>query len=216
MKIASEAKVDYVTFDGAGGGTGMSPVSMMNEMGTPTVYLESQVLRCIELLKKKGKHIPDISMAGGFINESQIFKSIAMSNFGNGPYVKAITMARAPITAVFKAAYYVELAEQGKLPHTFAERFGTDPSTFFITAQQLKKELGARFNDVPPAAIGLYTYLTDRIGVGLRQLMAGVRKWKLELIDRGDLTALTEHAAKVTGLSTPDEIEKDVVEQILG
>lgn len=42
MKVASEAKIDYITFDGAGGGTGMSPVPMMNEMGTPTVYLEAR------------------------------------------------------------------------------------------------------------------------------------------------------------------------------
>ena len=39
MNVAFEAKVDYITFDGAGGGTGMSPVPMMNEMCTPTVYL---------------------------------------------------------------------------------------------------------------------------------------------------------------------------------
>ncbi|MCJ7760919.1 FMN-binding glutamate synthase family protein, partial [Candidatus Bathyarchaeota archaeon] len=54
MKVASEAKVNYVTFDGAGGGTGMSPVPMMNEMSTPTVYLEAQVLKCCQILKKKG------------------------------------------------------------------------------------------------------------------------------------------------------------------
>ncbi|MEM2321163.1 MAG: glutamate synthase-related protein [Candidatus Bathyarchaeia archaeon] len=70
MKVASEAKVDYVAFDGAGGGTGMSPVPMMNEQGTPTVYLEAQVLKCAQILRKKGKgkHIPDILMAGGFID----------------------------------------------------------------------------------------------------------------------------------------------------
>jgi len=44
MKAASEAKIDLLTFDGAGGGTGMSPVPMMNEMSTPTVHLEAQVL----------------------------------------------------------------------------------------------------------------------------------------------------------------------------
>ncbi|MFQ6053615.1 MAG: glutamate synthase-related protein [Candidatus Bathyarchaeia archaeon] len=56
MKVASEAGVDYITFDGAGGGTGMSPVPMMNEMSTPTVYLEAQVLKCAQILKKKGRH----------------------------------------------------------------------------------------------------------------------------------------------------------------
>jgi len=41
LKVASQARFDYVTFDGAGEGTGMSPVSTMDEMGIPTVYLEA-------------------------------------------------------------------------------------------------------------------------------------------------------------------------------
>jgi len=215
MKVASEAKVDYVTFDGAGGGTGMSPVPMMNEMGTPTVYLEAQVLKCAQILKKKGKHVPDLSMAGGFISETQIFKSIAMSNFGDGPMVKAITMARAPITAVFKATYFVELAEAGKLPPSFAKEYGEDPEKFFVTSTELKEKYGERFKDIPLPAIGLYTYLADRIGVGLRQLMAGVRKWKLELLSRDDLAALTERASEVTGIPTVDKVEPEVFEQML-
>jgi hypothetical protein len=215
MKVASEAKVDYVTFDGAGGGTGMSPVSMMNEMSTPTVYLEAQVLKCAQILKKKGCHVPDLSMAGGFINESQIFKSIAMSNLGGGPLVKAITMARAPITAVMKSTYFAELAKAKKLPRDFAEQYGTDPSKFFATVPELKKKHGKRFGDIPPSAIGLYTYLNDRIGVGLQQLMAGARKWKLELIGRDDLVSLSERAKEATGLPTPDKLETDVIEQIL-
>ncbi len=41
VKFASQAKIDLLTVDGAGGGTGMSPWRMMNEWGIPTVYLES-------------------------------------------------------------------------------------------------------------------------------------------------------------------------------
>jgi hypothetical protein len=75
-----------------GGGTGMSPVPMMDEMSTPTVFLETQVLKCANILKKKGRFVPDLLMAGGFISEAQIYKSIALSNFGNGPIVKAVLM----------------------------------------------------------------------------------------------------------------------------
>jgi glutamate synthase domain-containing protein 2 len=84
LKIASEAKIDAVYFDGAGGGTGMSFVPMMNEMGIPTAYLETIVLKCVQILKKKGRYIPDLIMAGGFINETQIFQSNRMSNLGDG------------------------------------------------------------------------------------------------------------------------------------
>ena len=45
--------------------------------------------------------------------------------------------------------------------------------------------------------------------------MAGARKWKLDLIDRNDLMSLSERAAKVTGIPTVDEVEKDSIEKIL-
>ena len=216
MKLASEAKIDAVTFDGAGGGTGMSPVPMMDEMGVPTVYLEAQVLKCAEILRKRGRHVPDIIMAGGFINETQIFKAIAMSNFGNGPYVKSVLMARAPLTAVMKSSYFLELAEEGKLSRTFAERYGMTPDRFFIATPELKELYGERFKGIPWEAVGLYTYLHDRIKVGLMQLMAGARKWKLDLIDRKDLIALTERAAKATGIPLVEEAEAGAIEKILG
>ena len=214
MKVASEAKVDYVVFDGAGGGTGMSPVPQMNEMSTPTVYLEAQVLKCAEILRKKGKYVPDIVMAGGFIDETQIFKAIALSNFGNGPYVKAILMGRAPLTAVMKASYFAELARVGRLPKDFIERFGDAPEKFFVSVPELRTRLGEKFKELPWGAVGLYTYL-DKIKVGLQQLMAGARKWKLNLLDRSDLVALSERASKVTGIPLPEEAADAILESIL-
>jgi glutamate synthase domain-containing protein 2 len=215
MKFASEAKIDALSFDGAGGGTGMSPVPMMDEMSIPTVYLEALVLKCAQILKKKGRYVPDLVMAGGFIEESSIFKAIALSNFGEGPLVKAVLMGRSPITAVMKSNYFKQLAEQSKLPKTFADRYGATPDKFFIATPELKKKYGKRFSEIPLEAIGLYTYLKDRVGVGLSQLMAGARKWKLDLIDRNDLMSLSERAAKVTGIPTVDEVEKDAIEKIL-
>jgi len=215
MKFASEAKIDALSFDGAGGGTGMSPVPMMDEMSIPTVYLEALVLRCAQILKKKGRFVPDLVMAGGFIEETSIFKSIALSNFGDGTLVKGVLMGRSPITAAMKANYFKQLSEQGKLPKTFGDRYGTDPAKFFIAMPDLKVKYGVRFNEIPLEAVGVYTYLTDRVGVGLKQLMAGARKWKLNLLERNDLMSFSERAAKVTGIPTADEIEKDAIEEIL-
>mgnify|MGYP002395798959 FL=1 len=216
MKLASEAKIEAVTFDGAGGGTGMSPVPMMDEMSTPTVYLESQVLKCAEILKKKGRHVPDLIMAGGFINEMQIFKAMAMSNFGEGPYIKAVLMGRSPLTAVMKASYFNELSKEGRLPKAFADVYGTTPDRFFIAAPELKKKFGDKSAEFPWEAVAVYTYLTERIGVGLKQLMAGVRKWKSSLLDRNDIVSLTERAAKATGIPLIEEMEQDAFERILG
>jgi len=216
LKVASEAKFDYVTFDGAGGGTGMSPVPMMDEMGIPTVYLEAIVLKCVQLLQKKGRYVPDIVMAGGFIDETQIYKAIALSNFGNGPIIKAVVMGRSPLTAVMKANYFVELSKQGKLPAKFAQEYGDTPEKFFRCAMELRTKYGDRFNEIPWGAVGLYGYLYDKIRVSLQQLLAGSRKFKLNLISRDDLMALTERASKVTGIPMPHECDLEAIDTILG
>ncbi len=215
MKVSSEAEVDYITFDGAGGGTGMSPVPMMNEMSTPTVYLETQVLECAKILDEEGKYVPDISIAGGFIQETQILKAMAMSNFGDGPYIKSVTMGRSPITAAFKGSYFADLAEEGNLPSKFEDKYGGKVEDFFVTISELKDRYGAKTEEIPPGAIAVYTYLSDRLGTGLKQLLAGTRKWRLELAGRDDLASLTERAARVTGISMMDEVEDDVYGKIL-
>jgi len=216
LKCASEAKIDLLTFDGAGGGTGMSPVPMMNECSTPTLYLLAQVLEGARILKQKGKYVPDIAFAGGFVNETQIFKAIAVSNFGDGPFIKTVAVGRSPLTAVMKADYFTELAQGGKLPPAFAKLYGNDPAHFFAASTELRDKYGDKVGtDISWPAVGLYTYFVDRIGVGLQQLMAGCRKWKLDLLDRSDLVALTERAAKVTGLPLPEDADRDAFERIL-
>ena len=216
MKVASEAKVDYITFDGAGGGTGMSPVPMMNEMSTPTVYLEAQILKGARILEREGKYVPDMSMAGGFINETQIYKAIAMSNFGDGPFIKSITMARSPLTAAMKSLYFTELAEKGRLPRDFANKYGNNPEKFFIATEELKKEYGSKIgNEIPWSAVGVYTYMYERLGIGLKQMLAGSRKFKLDLIDRGDIASLSKLAAEVTGIPMLHELEEELFEVIL-
>jgi hypothetical protein len=184
-------------------------------MSTPTVYLEAQVLKCANILKKRGKHVPDLVMAGGFISETQLYKAIAMSNYGDGPIVKAVLLGRSPLTAVMKSSYFAQLAKEGRLARTFADRFGTTPEKFFIAVPELKQKYGERFSEIPWEAVGVFTYLCDRIGVGLKQLLAGSRKWKLNLISRKDLMALTERAAKVTGIPLAEDAEAAEMERIL-
>lgn len=214
LKLASEAKLDYVTFDGCGGGTGMSPVPMMDEMGVPTVYLEAQVLKAIQILRKRGRYVPDIVMAGGFVNETQILKSIALSNFGEGPYVKAVVIGRAMLTAAMKAEYFAKLAKEKALPRQFASIYGEDPEKFYPFIPELREYLGDEMSRVPWGALGVYGYM-ERIKIGLQQLLAGMRKFKLNLASREDLFALTERAAKATGIPLPEDSEAEEMENIL-
>jgi len=215
MKVASQAKLNYLSFDGAGGGTGMSPVPMMDDMSIPTVNLEAMVLTCANILKKKGRYVPDLVMAGGFIVESQIFKAIALSNFGEKPLVKGVLMGRSPLTAAMKATYFAELSAQGKLPKGFQEKYGSKPESFSSSVPELKATYKERFKEIPWGAVGLYSYLNGRVKIGLQQLMAGARKWKLDLISRRELMSLTERATKVTGIPLVEDVDREAMEKIL-
>ncbi|HID17050.1 TPA: FMN-binding glutamate synthase family protein [Candidatus Bathyarchaeota archaeon] len=214
LKLASEAKIDYVTFDGCEGGTGMSPAPMMDEMGIPTVYLEAQVLRCAQTLKERGKRVPDIVMAGGFVNETQILKAIALSNFGGGPYVKAAVIGRAGLTAAMKAEYFVRLAKEGEVPKHFSDLYGTEPEKFFAFLPELKARFGNEVKNVPWGSLGFYGYM-ERVKVGLQQLLAGLRKFKLNLVSREDIFVLTERAAKATRIPLAEEAGIEEMEKIL-
>ncbi|MEM2849862.1 MAG: glutamate synthase-related protein, partial [Candidatus Bathyarchaeia archaeon] len=214
LKLASEAKIDYITFDGCEGGTGMSPIPMMDEMGIPTVYLEARVLKAAQILKKKGRYLPDILMAGGFVSETQVLKAIALSNFGEEPYVKATVVGRAMLTAAMKTEYFAKLAKEKTLPRQFTTVYGEEPEKFYPFLPELKESLGDRISRVPWGAIGVYGYM-ERMRIGLQQLLAGMRKFKLSLASREDIFALTERAAKATGIPLAEESESEEVEAIL-
>ena len=217
MRCASKAKIDLLTFDAAGGGTGMSPVSHMNELSSPGIWLFSQVMACARELKLQGRFVPDLSFAGGFINETQAYKAFALSDMGDGPIVKSVAMARGPITAAVKGKHFAELAAKGQLPSSFVEQYGNDPTKFFIGALGLQEKFSGKKigTDIPWGAVGLYTYFHDRLGEGLKQLMAGTRKFKLECIENEDIVTLSEYASKVSGVETLDARANRVMKALL-
>ena len=63
----------------------------------------------------------------------------------------------------------------------------------------LKEKYGSEVDNFPLGAIGIFS-ATDKIKVGLQQLMAGSRNWEVRYISRNDLACLTEECAKITGL----------------
>jgi glutamate synthase domain-containing protein 2 len=208
--FSSKYKIDLLTVDGAGGGTGMSPWRMMNEWGVPPVHLHSMLYQYAKKLADKGKHLPAISVAGGFTFEDQIFKGLAMG----APFVKLVGMARGPIAAAMVGKTIGRAIDESQLP-VYIERFGSAKDEIFVTAAALRKELGdERFEKLPTGAIGLYTYY-ERLAQGLRQLMAGSRKFSLEHMDRGDLAALTHEAADISGIQFMMDVDEEAVEKIL-
>jgi len=210
MKFASKYKLDVLTVDGAGGGTGMSPWRMMNEWGIPTVELHTLMHQYATILADKGEHVPTLIPAGGFTFEDQMFKGLAMG----APFVKLIGMARGPLAATMVGKTIGRTIEANQLP-VYVERFGHTKDEVFVTAAELRKEFGNEyFEKIPTGALGLYTYY-ERLAQGLRQLMAGSRKFGIDYMTRDDLVALTPEAEAITGLKGVMELDKEESEKIL-
>jgi hypothetical protein len=97
----------------------------------------------------------------------------------------------------------------------YLQRFGKTKEAVFVTAEGLKREYGKDYERIPTSAIGLYTYY-ERLAQGLRQLMAGSRKFAIELLDRGDIVALSREAAEVSGIPHVMEADEEEAEKIIG
>ncbi|HQL47797.1 MAG TPA: glutamate synthase-related protein [Holophaga sp.] len=208
LEIASEAGVDLVTFDGAGGGTGHSPVKMMNEWGIPTVQLEQLVFELARKLHHLGRPLPQIAIAGGFATEDQVFKGLALG----APYIGLVALGRAAMTAAMVGQRVGEALQAGEVPKEYA-CFGSSVEELFADLRILKGLYGSAAGSFAPGAIGVFSYL-NRVSVGLRQLMALNRKFALEHLDRNDLIPLTEAAARATGLPTVEDLTRLEVEEM--
>ena len=209
IKYSSMAKIDLLTIDGAPGGTGMSPWRMMEEWGVPTFYLQALTYEFCQKLEKKGMRIPDIAIAGGFSTEDHVFKVLAMG----APYVKAVCMGRAymiPGMVGKNIGFWIE----GKdLPQTVS-KYGQKPQEIFVCYDELADKYGKKMSEIPLGAIGIYSF-TQKLRVGLQQLMAGSRNFRLGTITRKDVMALTEEAARVSGIPYVMDAYREEAEKIL-
>ena len=209
--FASRYGIDLLTVDGAGGGTGMSPWRMMNEWGVPPVELHSLLYQYAQRLADQGKHVPALAPAGGFVFEDQIFKGLAMG----APFAKLVAMARGPIAAAMVGKTIGRTIDEHQVP-VYIERFGNTKDEIFVTATSLRKEVGEKeFESLPTGAIGLYTYY-ERLAQGLRQLLAGSRKFAVGLVSRSDIASLTREAAEISGVSYIMDVDRAEAEGLLG
>ena len=215
IKWSSEARVDLVTIDGSGGGTGMSPWRMMQEWGIPTFYLQSMAHRCAQRLASRGEWVPDLAMAGGLSTEDHIFKVLAMG----APYFKAVCVGRALMIPGF-VGDNVEavLKDNGgrnwdTLPNSVAQ-YGDTPEQIFAAYSTLKDRYGDKVKEMPLGAIAFYTF-ADKLRTGLTQFMAGARSFRLDTMRRRDVVALTEEAAKISGLSYIMDAYREEADAIL-
>ena len=210
IKWGARAKIDLLTVDGAPGGTGMSPWRMMQEWGIPSIYLHSATYDFCRRLDEKGERVPDIAFAGGFSSEDGVFKALALG----APYVKAVCMGRALMIPGMVGKNAAEWLKNNDLPKTVG-RYGSTVEEIFVCYESVKELVGCdEIDKVPLGAIGIYSY-ADKVKVGLQQLMAGARRFRVSAIRRRDLMSLTEECTRVTGIPFVMDAYKDEVDAVL-
>jgi len=196
IKWGTQANIDLLTIDGAPGGTGMSPWRMMEEWGVPSIYLHSAAVEFANYLKAKGEpHLCDFAFAGGFSTEDHIFKAIALGS----NHVKAVCMGRALMIPGFVGNNIDKWIKNNDLPKTVSE-YGKTPEEIFVSYEQVKDKVGAdEMKNIPLGAVGIYSFC-DKLRVGLQQLMAGARCFRVHAITRNELMSLTRECSEVTGI----------------
>jgi len=220
IKFATDAKMDLLTIDGSGGGTGMSPWNMMQSWGVPSINLHSKAYEYASILAAKGERVVDMSFAGGFALEDSIFKALALG----APYTKLVCMGRAIMIPGFlgsniEGALNPDRREKlcgnwDKLPKTVAD-FGNSPEEIFASYFDVQKKVGKKeMKNIPYGAIAFYT-LADKLSCGLQQLMAGARKFNLSQVSRNDLFAGNRETAQETGIIHMADANDESAKKIL-
>ena len=221
IRLATETKLDLLTIDGSGGGTGMSPWNMMDHWGVPSIYLHSKAYEYAKILKDAGHDVVDMAFAGGISREDQIFKALALG----GEFTKLVCMGRTLMIPGFlgsniEGALYPDRRAKvsgnwDELPRHIVEEFGTTPEEIFAGYHDVKAKVGSEeIKKIPLGAIALWT-LADKLSAGLQQLMAGARKFDVSAIRREDLFAANRETAQETGIAFITEAADDVAKQIL-
>ncbi|MFW5992263.1 MAG: glutamate synthase-related protein, partial [Halanaerobiaceae bacterium] len=220
MRFAADAGLDLLTIDGAGGGTGMSPWNMMEHWGVPSVQLHAKAVEYADIMVEAGSKVPDLSFAGGLAREDHMFKALALGS----PYVKLVCMGRAPMVPGFlgsniEGVFYPERKEAlngnwDKLPKTVKD-IGESPESIFASWYDVEDIVGKdEMQNIPFGAIALYT-LADKLSAGLKQFMAGARKFRIEEISRDDLMSANRETEREIGIPYMTEALDEEAREIL-
>jgi glutamate synthase domain-containing protein 2 len=221
IKFATDAKLDLLTIDGSGGGTGMSPWNMMESWGVPSINLHSKAYEYASILKAKGQDVVDLAFAGGLAREDHIFKALALG----APFTKLVCMGRALMIPGFlganiEGALYPDrkAALNGNwdaLPKHIKDEAGASPEEIFAGYFEVKEKLGAdAMKQIPLGAIAVWT-LSDKLKAGLQQLMAGARRFNVAGLSRDDLFAANRETERETGIKYLADVNDAVAKEIL-
>lgn len=220
IKFSSETKLDLLTIDGSGGGTGMSPWNMMEQWGVPSLLLHAKAYEYARMLADKGQYVPDMAFAGGLAREDHIFKALALG----APFTKLVCMGRSLMIPGYLGSNVqgaLNPADKQKingqwddLPASVKD-YGTKPEEIFAGYYDVQKKVGKNeMKNIPLGAIAGWT-AADKLAAGLQQLMAGARRFKTCAIARQDIFSATRETEKETGIPFITDADNAVAKDII-
>ena len=122
-------------------------------------------------------------------------------------------MGRALMIPGFVGKNIEQWIKDDNLPSTVKE-FGIKPEEIFVSYEELAEKYGKDMKDISLGAVAIYTF-SQRIKVGLQQLMAGSRNFSLKTISRKDLMSLTPEASEVSGIPYVMDAFRKEAEEVL-
>jgi len=162
----------------------------------PSLYLHAAAYQFCQRLANRGERVPDIAFGGGFSSEDGVFKALALG----APFIRAVCMGRALMIPGMVGKNIGQWIKDGKLPNTVSQ-FGSTPEEIFVCYEEVKDMVGPEeIKNLPLGALGVYSY-SEKIRVGLQQIMAGARCFSIPAISRNDLMSLSEECSRVTGIA---------------
>nr|WP_202404781.1 FMN-binding glutamate synthase family protein [Shimazuella alba] len=172
LQIAVESEVDFVTIDGAEGGTHGGSPTLQDDVGLPTLYAIS---RATEFFARKGV-IRDINLlaTGGLVTPGQMLKAIALG--ADGVYIGT-------------AAIMALVSEQMVKSMPFEP-----PTSLVIYSAKMTDQL-----DIDQAVINLVRYLNACV-LEMEQVAVSLGKTSLTDITKSDLCTIDPFLAKATGI----------------
>jgi glutamate synthase domain-containing protein 2 len=220
LKFATDAKLDLLTIDGSGGGTGMSPWNMMESWGVPSLLLHGKAHEYATVLAAKGERVVDLAFAGGLAREDHIFKALALG----APFTKMICMGRAAmipgfvgsnIEGVLKPENRARVNGNWDELSPAVKELGSSADEIFAGYYDVQKKVGAaEMKNIPFGAIAMWT-LADKLAAGLQQLMAGARKFNLKDISRQDIFSANREVERETGIPFITDVLDERAKKIL-
>jgi hypothetical protein len=220
IKLATVHRLDLLTIDGAGGGTGMSPWNMMETWGVPSIHLHAKAYEYASILAAKGHDVADMAFGGGLAREDHIFKALSLG----APYTKLACMGRALMIPAFlganiEGALHPDRKERlngnwDALAKSVVEQ-GNTPEEIFAGYYDVQARVGAdEMKKIPYGAIAAWT-LADKLAAGLQQMMAGARIFSMDQMSRRNIFSANRETERETGIPFMTDVQDEAAKKLL-